>query len=281
MSLKEGWHKLEHWGSQHPVLLGLGIFIVGAIILWMLIPSRSPAAQGGTTIAQPMGPSDAYYQYQASLAASGNALQIATLETQAASDIAGKQLVAKQTEVAGNISIADLLAQRDVSVTSLEQSGATSRTQIEGATAGYLAGLEQSGLTSRQQIAASSMDYQSTLAARVASENIAAQQTIAGISAGAATTQAQIAAGAYLGGRAYDAQINNSTLQAQLEGLRIGGESAYQQLALSSATQLASQGLNIIGAGTGARLAISGIPGGIGVGGANTLWIEGANWPSA
>ena len=64
------WEKIEAWGKAHPVGLGILVFVVGALVLYMLWPSSAaqPAAAG---------PSDAYYNAVASMAASGNQLATA------------------------------------------------------------------------------------------------------------------------------------------------------------------------------------------------------------
>lgn len=231
MSFRERWHQIEHWGSQHPVLLGLGIFIVGAIVLFIFLP-RKPAPESGAILAQPQGPSDAYYGYQASLAEQGNRLAIATLETQAASDIAGKELTGLQTKIAGDVTIAGMQYQ----------------------TIGHVAELQQAADLSQIAASAHSQDLASTLSAQVAQGAFDRDINLASINAAAVTEQARIGSSTALGIANYQAQIANSTIAAQLQGLfdtnasqvdmaRIAGQAYIGGRQYDLASQAYSQGV--------------------------------------
>jgi hypothetical protein len=185
--MEGAWHRIEAWGKAHPVMLGVLVFVIGAIILWLLIPrSGGAAAQAG--------PSDAYYNAQAAMAASGNQLAAAQLAAQAHANDTQAQLTATQTQVAGAATIAGIQAQQATDIATIQ--------------ANYL--------TAHDKTVAASTDLASTLTAQVQGAGIAAQAHIADINASAATDAARIAATTQLGLASYQAQTAEAGYQAQL-----------------------------------------------------------------
>lgn len=201
MSLSETWHRIEHWGEEHPVALGVGIFVVGAIIIYALIPRSSGTASG---------PSDAYYNAVASMAASGNQLQAAQLSYQAQSAQLQDQLTAQQNQIAGQVQLAtiDQQTQLGLATISADYQSAHDKTVQE------------------------STDLASTLTAQVQSAGILAQQNIAAINASAATQSAQIASQTQLGLASYQAQTAEASYAAQAQAYQslIGAQSHIADL---------------------------------------------------
>jgi hypothetical protein len=171
------WHSIEEWGAKHPVALGIGVFVIGAIVIYLIFPKSTPAPAN-------TGPSDAYYQAQAAAITSGNQLSEAQLSAQQHANDTAAALAATQTQIAGNVSIASIQAATADTVTQLQTDAATS-------------------IANRQ---AASTDLASTLAASVAGARVAADQNIAGLNAAAATSQAQIAANDHIATTALQGQ---------------------------------------------------------------------------
>jgi len=203
------WERIEEWGQEHPVALGVGVFVVGAIILYALWPSSAaqPAAAAG--------PSDAYYNAIAAMAQSGNSLQAAQLQAQQAAGATQAQLTAVQTQVAGQTAVATINAQTTQAVA-----------QIQADQADYNTRATQE-----------SADLASTLTAQTQQAGLATQQNIAGINATAATTQAQIAATTSTTNTATNAAAQEAGYLAQLQqviaqttgGVQIAGINANAQ----------------------------------------------------
>lgn len=191
--MEETWHKIEAWGKAHPVALGVVIFLVGAIIIYFLIPKSG----GGTAQS---GPSDAYYNAVAQMAQSGNALQAAQLGYQAQANQTQAELTAQNNQIAGQVQLATIDSQT--------QTG--------------LAQISADAQSAHDKTVQESTDLASTLTAQVQTAGISAQQNIAQINATAATQQTQIAAGEQLGIASYAAQTQEAGYQAQL--------AAYQAL---------------------------------------------------
>lgn len=188
------WHRIEAWGAEHPVMLGAGIFIIGAIVLWAFLPGAAPPQQQAM---MPAGPSDAAI-------ASGNALQAAQVQAQSQADMASKALEAAKTRVAGDISIADMETQTAIAVAGIQAHSADLAT-----TAG-----------------ASTAQLASTLNAGVENARTQASQNIAALNAGAATQQAMIASTTALGQAAYGAQTAEASYRAQVQVADIAGQVA-------------------------------------------------------
>jgi hypothetical protein len=189
------WSKIEGWAKAHPMATGLIIFAVGAVLIYLF--SRGSSTAATATAGQP---SDAYYQAEAAVAASGNQLQAAQLQAQAQSTAYGDQLTAANNDIAGQVTLAQIQAQQNTTVASLQEK----------------LGLAQ---TSAQESVANTA---STLTAQVQQAGITAQTNIANINATAATTQAQTAANEQLGIAATNAQVAESSTQAQLAATEAG-----------------------------------------------------------
>src|SRR4051812_48043431 len=106
----ETWHKIERWGSEHPVLLGLGIFIVGALLLWMFLPAgkqqEAAAPDSGAYLSS----------LQADAARAGNTL--AAYQAAAKADMykADQELAGTQATITGYVDIAKLQTTADVDI---------------------------------------------------------------------------------------------------------------------------------------------------------------------
>lgn len=184
------FHKVEGWGKAHPVALGLGVFVLGLLVLWLLWPS-SPAP-----VAQQSGPSDAYYAAAAQAAQSGNALQAANLQAQAEAGKTAAELQAALGQQATDLQIADLGNKTSLAITGINAE------------------------TDRSRIAATaqSTDLASTLTAQVQGAGIEAQRQIGLYSITGATEQAQIASNTAINQAYYAYQAQNSAYAAQTVG---------------------------------------------------------------
>lgn len=183
--------KITAWAKDHPAALGIGVFVLGLIVLYLLWP-RAPAAAAQTRDTS----LDSYYTAAGQAAAAGNQLQAANLAAQADSNKTAAELQSALDQHATDLQIATL-----VNNTSLQQTGITAETD-----------------RARIAATATSADLASTLTAQVQGAGVEAQRQIGLYSIAGATEQAQIAAQATISGQYYDAQKANSAYNAQIAG---------------------------------------------------------------
>jgi hypothetical protein len=199
------WPKIETWAKQHPMALGVIIFVVGAISIYFFLRPSSSATTSGAA-----GPSDAYYQAQAAIAASGNQLQAAQLAAQAQGNQTSAQLQAVQDSIGGQVALAQI--------------GAGQATTI----AGLQADVAKQGISAQQE----TTDTASTLTAQVQNAGIAAQVAINANNNAAVNANTQTAANEQTTLASINAQVQTDAVQAQ---------TAVQQQSIQSQLELASR----------------------------------------
>lgn len=216
------WAEVEGWGKAHPVGLGVAIFVGGAIILYLFWPSS--AAQPAAT-----GPSDAYYNAVASMAASGNQLQIAQLQAQQDANATQAAVTTANNQIAGQVSVATINGQTATSVAAIQAT--------------------QDNYDVAQQAATAQLA--STLNAQIQTAGYNTAQNIAAINAGAATTQAQINANAYITNSNNQATVAESSIAAQNYQAGLGAEvQRYQAYNTIASSQLAASLATVVPAGS-------------------------------
>lgn len=109
------WGELESWGKAHPLALGLTIFAIGAVLIWLF--SRGSSATNTST--SPTQPSDAYYQAQAAVAASGNQLQAAQLSAQSQANTVNAAVTANANQIAGQVALANIASNQAVATATI------------------------------------------------------------------------------------------------------------------------------------------------------------------
>jgi hypothetical protein len=189
------WHKIEAWAREHPAMLGIGIFIVGAIIVYLFARgSSAPAPQQGQDLS-------AYYGAQAAAAQAGNAFQSQQVAAQAAVSQAQLALQAVHERVAGDIALGTIDSQTQLGVAGLQAGVMTGQTAAD---------LQLGTL-------------QSTLSANMVQAGYDRDIQAATLQYGAATEQARIASATALGTAAYGAQTAEAGFLAQVQQVAIQG----------------------------------------------------------
>jgi hypothetical protein len=204
------WSKIEAWAKAHPMALGITIFVVGAILIYLFTRGSSAPATTGTG-----RPSDAYYQAQAAIAASGNQLQAAQLASQAQSNYVGAQLQAAQDQIGGQVALAQIAAGQNTSIATLQ------------------ADIAKTGIGATQE----STDLASSLTASVQNAGINAQVAINAANNAAATTNTTTAANEQVAIAGTNAQLQESSIQAQLAGMQAGYDTQAAIAGLQAAVQ--------------------------------------------
>lgn len=214
-----GFHKIAEWGRAHPAALGIGIFVLGLIVLWILWPSKpAPAAQQSDPLA-------GYYAAAGQAAASGNALQAANIAAQADSNKVAAELQSALDDHATQLKIADLNNKTTYGVSQLNNE------------------------TDRARIAATaqSTDLASTLTAQVQAAGVEAQRQVGLYAITGATEQAQIASNTAISGQYYNAQTANSAFNAQIAGYMYANDTAHAQYASQTAGYMYGAAASIAG----------------------------------
>jgi hypothetical protein len=229
------WHRIEEWGSEHPVMLGGAIFVIGAIIVYLMTRGPSAAPQQGQ--GQDLS---GYYTAQAQATQAGNAYQSQQVQAQAAIAQAQLGLQAVHERVAGDLALGTISSQTALGVAGLEHDTAAGQTA-----ANLQLGTLQSTLsaqTAAGQTAASLQlgTLQSTLSAQVAQAGFDRDTRIVELNAGAATQQALYAANTALGQAGYAAQSAEAGYAAQVAQAMYGSATALGQA--SYAAQSAEAG---------------------------------------
>jgi hypothetical protein len=209
------WHELEVWGEAHPVALGIGIFAVGAVIVYFMF---SGGSSSGSTSSVSGQPSDAYYNAQAAIAASGNQLAAAQLGAQAQSNQLQASLTAQNQDIAGQVQLATIQGQTATTVAGLQANVANAQTAAQ------------------QDIA----DTASTLTAQVQQAGINAQVNLAQISANENVANTTTAANEATTLAGYNAQVSESSTQAQLAAFNALTSAQEYTASLPAASQLAA-----------------------------------------
>jgi len=196
------WHQIERWGSDHPVLLGGAIFIIGAILIYLMTRGSSKAPQEGQDLS-------GYYTAQAQATQAGNAFQAQQVAAQAAIAQAQLGLQAVHERVAGDIEIGKIDSQTALGVAGLQTQVAVGETA---------AGLQLGTL-------------QSTLSAQVAQAGFDRDVRTIELNTGAMTAASLYAANVALGQAGFAAQIAEGGYAAQVEQARIQSGTALGQAA--------------------------------------------------
>lgn len=113
----EWWHKVERWGSEHPVMLGIGIFVIGAVLLYLFVGGSKAAP---APVQQDLTGSYLTAQAQATQAGNNNAAAQAYLQAQ--TTVSKDQLTASQGHDAAQVTVADLAKQTYLGIAGIQAS---------------------------------------------------------------------------------------------------------------------------------------------------------------